>query len=391
MVMTAQSSTLPSDGQYAMPHNRLVSLDVLRGLTVALMILVNNAGDGAVSYAQLRHSIWNGCTLTDIVFPTFLFIVGGSIAMALPSRISRGFSHRSILLHVFERSVLIFFIGLAINALPWFHLADLRIYGVLQRIALCYLLAATIFLTGGVRACLVIVVALLVGYWWLLMHVPVPGFGRPGIDVPLLDMAGNMTSWLDRLMVPANHLYRHTVYDPEGLLSTLPALASTLLGVISVRWLRGAHPFWQRAYGLLICGLLLLAGGLLWANTFPLNKRLWTSSFVLFTTGIAMVLLALLFWLIDGPGRLKRGLEPWLALGSNALTAYVLSEVLAIALAAIPIPMRHVKNLQRFLFALLPRSFAPPPFVSLVYSILFVAVCFLPVWVMYRRRIFLKL
>ncbi len=368
---------------------RLHSLDVLRGMTVALMILVNNAGDGAVSYAQLRHSVWNRCTLTDVVFPLFLFIVGASITLSFGARLDRGVPRRTILLQVGKRSLLIFAIGLILNALPYFHLSDLRYYGVMQRIALCYALASVVFLAGRLAASAVTCVAALACYWWLLLHVPVPGIGLPGVTVGILDSYGNLTAWLDRLLVPSAHLYRHGFYDPEGLLSTLPALATTLLGALAAAWLQTARPAWRKAALLFVGGLVLLACGQLWAQSFPLNKRLWTSSFVLFTAGISIALFALLYWLIDGQYRLRRGLMPWLVFGTNALTTYVLSEVLAPVLAAIYLP--GGENLQQLLFSLLPRWLGPPPFVSMLYSMLFVLVCFLPVFALYRRKIFIKL
>jgi len=183
-------------------RSRLQSLDVLRGLTVAFMILINNAGDGAVSYAQLRHSVWNGCTLTDVVFPLFLFIVGASITLSFGARLDRGVPRRTILLQVGKRSLLIFAVGLLLNALPYFHLSDLRYYGVMQRIALCYALASVIFLAGRLAASAAACVAALAGYWWLLLHVPVPGIGLPGVAVGILDHYGNLAAWLDRLLVP---------------------------------------------------------------------------------------------------------------------------------------------------------------------------------------------
>jgi predicted acyltransferase len=373
---------------------RLISLDVLRGMTVAVMILVNNAGDGAVSYAQLRHSVWNGCTLTDVVFPLFLFMVGASIALAFSARLERGAAKAAIAGQMLRRAATIFALGLVLNALPLFqlgfHLGELRYYGVLQRIALCYALAGAVYLFGGVAACGVGAVAALVGYWFLMTHVAVPGFGMPGASIEVLDRYGNLAAWLDRSMVPQAHLYRHSVYDPEGLLSTLPALANTLLGVLAGVWLRGAWPARKRAVALLVCGALAMAGGLIWAQTFALNKRLWTSSFALFTAGIAMVLLGVLFWLIDGRGG-RRGfwLKPWVVFGTNALTAYVLSEVLAVVLAAVPVG--GGENLQQWLYRLLPTWLGPAPFVSMVYSVLFVGVCYFPVWVLYRRGFFVKL
>ena len=238
---------------------RLQSLDVLRGLTVALMILVNNAGDGSVSYAQLRHSAWNGCTLTDVVFPLFLFIVGASITLSFGARLDRGVPRRTILLQVGKRSLLIFAIGLILNALPYFHLSDLRYYGVMQRIALCYALASVIFLAGRLVASAVTCVAALAGYWWLLLHVPVPGIGLPGVSVGILDRYGNLTAWLDRTLIPSAHLYHQGFYDPEGLLSTLPALATTLFGVLAAAWLLTDRPVWRKSAAL-VCRRSCSAG-----------------------------------------------------------------------------------------------------------------------------------
>lgn len=368
---------------------RLISLDVMRGLTVAVMILVNNAGDGSVSYSQLRHSAWNGCTLTDVVFPLFLFIVGSSIALSFSARMQRGATKSAVAFQMLRRALTIFALGLLLNALPQFHLGELRYYGVLQRIALCYALAGAVYLLGGAVGCAVVAAIALGGYWLLLTHVTVPGFGLPGASIEVLDRYGNLTAWLDRAMVPQAHLYRHSFYDPEGLLSTLPALANTLLGVLAAVWLQSLRPARQRVSALLGCGLSAIAGALLWAQTFPLNKRLWTSSFALFTSGIAMVLLALLFWCIDVKHKHGPLTKPWVVFGTNALTAYVLSEVLAMVSAIIPI--RSGENLQQLLFHLLPTWLGPPSFVSMLYSMLFVGVCYLPVWWLYRCRIFVKL
>jgi predicted acyltransferase len=398
---TVSSAQEPAAPFPAPSSQRLRSLDVLRGLTVALMILVNNAGDGHVSYPQLRHSVWNGCTLTDLVFPTFLFIVGASIALAFHSRLARGASRPHILLQVAKRSLLILGIGLLLNALPFFHFSDLRYYGVLQRIALCYALASTLYLFGGVLTCAAAAVLALAGYWFLLLHVPVPGLGMPGVNLPILDPFGNLASWLDRAIVPASHLYHRGVYDPEGLLGTLPSYANTLFGILAASWLQSGFqktvPTGQtairKALVLFVAGVVLTVCGLLWAPIFPLNKRLWTSSFVLFSTGISTALFSLLYWAIDGVLQLRKGLTPWLVFGSNAVTAYVFSELLAIVLDAIPMPGKSPvgENLQQFLYRLLPTWLGPPPFVSMLYSIFFVGVCFLPVFVLYRRKIFLKL
>lgn len=376
-------------------RQRLLSLDIFRGLTVVLMILVNNAGDGRVSYAQLRHSRWNGCTLTDLVFPTFLFIVGASIELAFQARLARGISAGAIFPQLLRRGILIFVLGLLVNALPFFPLRELRYFGVLQRIALCYMMAGAVFLAGGLRAAVIACAACIGGYWWLMTHVAMPEFGMPGRDIPLLDPTGNLASLMDRMLVSAPHLYHHGVYDPEGLLSTIPAVGTTLLGVCCAGWLRSTRSAPVRAAVLLGVGLLLTFAGLAWAHAFPLNKRLWTSSFVLFTGGISMSVLAVLFWVIDGPFSLRRGLLPWRALGTNALSAYLLSEVLAIALDAVPVhgvfALQGAANLQQGLYRLLPHWLGPAPAISLVYSVLFVLVCTLPMLALYRRKIFLKL
>jgi predicted acyltransferase len=359
--------------------SRLLSLDVLRGITVAVMILVNNAGDGAV---------WNGCTLTDLVFPLFLFIVGASVTLSFSGRLARGASRSAIALQLLRRSISIFAAGLLLNALPYFDLHQLRIYGVLQRIAICYALAGLLYLYGRSLGCIVAVPLLLAGYSYVLLHVRVPGLGMPGVDIPALDPVANLPAWLDRQLLSPAHLYRHTVYDPEGLLSTVGALATTLLGLLAAVWLKTTVPLRRKAFLLALAGMLCINGGLLWSYSLPLNKRMYTSSFALVTAGIAMDLLALLYFTIDGPPRWRRGLTPWLVFGTNALTAYVFSEVLAIALAFKPAGSQH--TLQRSLYGLLPGWLGPPSCVSMMYSILYVAVCFVPVYALYRRRIFLK-
>src|SRR5712672_3522521 len=235
---------------------RVLSIDVLRGLTIALMILVNDPGDWAHTYTQLDHAKWNGFTLTDFVFPNFLFLVGASIIFSLQSRIARSASgildkatKKTLALNILRRASLIFAIKMFLTAFPYFHYTHFRIYGVLTRIALCYLIAGLICLavwnaTQRARALITITAALLIGYWILMRFVPIPGIGVPTHDVPLLDQDRNLTAWLDRAIsaftqstIHTGTLYEHT-RDPEGLLSTLPAIATTLLGCLTGLWLR---------------------------------------------------------------------------------------------------------------------------------------------------------
>ncbi|MFT4113253.1 acyltransferase family protein [Silvibacterium sp.] len=376
------------------PAARMVSLDILRGLTVAFMILVNNAGDGAASYAQLRHSAWNGCTLTDLVFPMFLFIMGISMALSFESRLRKGRSRGEIVAEAVRRAAVIVLIGLILNALPFFHLSTLRFCGVMQRIGVCYLLAALIALYGRTRTVAISTLVLLAGYWALMSWVPVPGCGGEGVTPGITNQPCNLASAIDRIAIPVAHRYHHTFYDPEGLLSTLPALASVLIGVLTASWLRASVAQTRKLGGLAASGAISLVLGLLWSESFPLNKRLWTSSFVLVTAGVSLLLLAVCALFFDGEETgARRWLQP-LALvgrifGSNALTAYVLSEVLSIVLGAIP--AGNAGTAQRFSYLLLPGFLAPGPFRSLVWSVLFVGACFVPIAVLYRRRIFLKL
>ena len=224
------------------PMRRLVSLDVARGITIAFMILVNNGGSGKYSYSQLEHSAWNGWTLTDLVFPSFLFIAGISIVFSNETRLARGESKTTLRLHVLRRSVILFLLGLVVNGFPLFHLGTLRIYGVLQRIAICFLLASLLYLWNS-RAWVpatVAVVALL-GYWILMRWVPIPGIGVPTHSVPLLDPNQNWVAYLDRKILPGR-LYEG-VRDPEGLLSDIPAMGTILFGVLTGIWLRRAETF----------------------------------------------------------------------------------------------------------------------------------------------------
>ena len=282
------------------PAPRLVSVDVLRGLTVAAMVLVNNPGSWRHVYWPLRHAEWDGFTPTDMIFPFFLFIVGVSIPLALGTRLEHG--GRGLVSRVLRRSAAIFALGLLLHALPFFHLATLRIPGVLQRIAVCYLLAALlVVLTGGAAGWRVqagVAGALLVGYWLLMTRVAPPG-GAAGDLSP----AGNLAGYVDRLVLGPHIWQVSRFYDPEGVLSTLPAVATTLLGVLAGHWIRGDRPGRRVAAGLAIGGLAATGAGWLWGLTFPINKSLWTSSYALFMAGLAALALAACYWGIEVRGR----------------------------------------------------------------------------------------
>ncbi len=362
----------------------MLSLDVLRGITIFFMIMVNNSGGHA--YWPFEHADWNGWTPTDMVFPTFLFLVGVTTVFSTESRLKRGESAGSRVPHVLRRFVILFALGLVVNSFPFFHLSHLRVWGVLQRIALCYLVCALWYLWDR-RAWtkIVAVVVFLVGYWVLMRWVPVPGYGLPGRDIPFLDKDANMVAWLDRTM-HIGRLYEKT-RDPEGLLSTFPAIGTALLGMLTAMWMRTSRTIERKCAGLLGAGVVLIILGQIWNLWFPINKKLWTSSFVLFMAGCAMVSWALLMWLIEIKGW-KKGWGFWLVFGMNAIASYVLSELLVAPLWAIDV-RPHV-NLGAWIYV---RTFAhihPPGVASLIYSITYTMICWLIMLIFYKKKIFIK-
>ena len=370
---------------------RLVSLDVARGITIAFMILVNNGGSGKDSYRQLEHSPWNGWTLTDLVFPSFLFIAGIAIVFSNEARMARGESKGTLRLHVVKRAVILFLFGLVVNGFPLFHLGTLRIYGVLQRIAVCFLIASLLYLWNSRAwvAATTAVVALL-GYWILMRWVPIPGIGVPTHSVPLLDPNQNWVAYLDRKLL-SGRLYEG-VRDPEGLLSNIPAMGTILFGVLTGIWLRRSTSASTKALGLLGASISGLVLGTVWNIWFPINKKLWTSSYVLFAAGCTLLLLAVCFYAVEIKKWTRGWTFPWLVFGSNAITAYVFSELLAATLDTISVhDGGKITNLQQYIYQHWFFPIIDPAFGSLMYAIAFVLVCFVPVLWMYRKKIFVKI
>src|SRR5271170_2253420 len=392
MATTSQPAAIASKSA------RMISLDVLRGLDIGFMILVNNNADGQRAYWALKHAAWNGFTPTDLVFPTFLFLVGISTVFSTESRLARGESKQSLFLHTLRRTIILYLFGLVVNSFPYFNLHTMRFYGVLPRIAICYFVMATLYLISpGWKDKVALLVAALIGYWLLMRFVPVPGYGLPGRDVPLLDHDGNLVAWLDRQIFSASHLYEGT-RDPEGLLSTIPALGTALIGLLTGLWLRTSNTLAQKARGIAIAGISGVVLGGLWNIWFPINKKLWTSSYVLFAAGLSLLLLALSIWIVDirdqrklnaDPARRNQEFMPLLVFGVNAISAYILSELLSSVLDNIH-PAPGI-NVTQWVYGALLHVIPDAAFASLLYSLAFVAVCWVPMYVLYRRRIFLKI
>lgn len=365
---------------------RLVSLDVFRGITIAGMVLVNNPGSWEHIYWPLEHASWHGWTPTDLVFPFFLFIVGVAITLAFGSRVESGSSKRDLYLKIIRRSLLIFAIGLFLNGFPYFSLSELRIPGVLQRIAVCYLFASIIFLETRIRTQVVITFALLLIYWFLVEFIAAPGFAAGD-----LTKEGSLPSFIDRVVFGKHVWAQAKVYDPEGLLSTIPALATTLIGVLAGHWLRTKESAYEKVAGLFVAGAICVAVGWAWNPFFPINKALWTSSYVLFTGGLALQLLALCYWVIDIKGY-RRWAKPFEIFGVNAIALYVGAGLMAELLGLIKVTGADGTKipLGLWIYDSLFASWASPVNASLAFAIAFVLVWLGFMWLLFRRNIFVK-
>jgi predicted acyltransferase len=381
-------------------RQRLESLDVFRGLTIAGMILVNNPG--AAAYWPLDHAdelmtshpagwypgkAWvdaNGWTPTDLIFPFFLFIVGASMVLSFAARRARGDSRRSLMKHAAHRSALILLIGYAIRILPYVDFPHMRYPGVLQRIALVYLLAAVITLWTSTRGRILWIAGLLAGYYAVSRFVPVPGCDPAAWMTQHCSLAG----FIDRKLM-FGHLYRRD-FDPEGLLSTLPAIATTLLGTLAGEFMRGAASLRHKLRGLALAGVAGVAAGYAWHPWFPISKPLWTSSYVLFTAGAACLLLALCWWLIEMRGW-RAWSRPFLWLGSNAIVAYALSTFVGKLWSIIKLSYAgNSITLQTWIYEHWFAPLAQEKNASLVFALSYTALWTLVAWGMFRKKIFVK-
>ena len=371
---------------------RLVCLDVFRGLAVAGMILVDNPGSDEGAYWPIKHAEWNGWTPADFIFPSFLFLVGVSLVFSFSSRLRRGQSRRQILFHVFKRSLVLIAIGLLVNASPivGLDLHTWRFEGVTQRIALCYLVAAILVLWSNRREQWIALGTCLVGYWAILRFVPVPGFGLPGRDIPFMDPDRNLVAWLDRRLF-TGHLYNGT-RDPEGIISTIPAIATTLIGVLTGHWLLSEKNSGTKALRMLLFGILGLVSGLAWNRWFPINKNLWTSSFALFTGGFALVFLAFLYWVLEIKQWRGSWTMPILVFGMNAIVGFLADSLVYGPGYSFTLKDRNGSPISWHDAAqasLVSLGFKVAN-ASLVYSLAAVLFCWTLLWLLWRKRVFIK-
>jgi len=372
---------------------RLVSLDVFRGITIAGMILVNNPGSWSHVYPPLEHAEWHGWTPTDLIFPFFLFIVGVAMTYSFGKMFEKGIPKSEIYKRVFKRSALLFGIGLFMAIFPVVRFDPLRLYdfssmrimGVLQRIALCYLFASIIYLEfRKVRAQVFWMIGLLAGYWLVMTTIPVPGHGAGD-----LSREGNLAAYIDQLVM-ADHLWKPG-WDPEGLLSTIPAIGTTLLGLLTGKLLRSQQSDKDKVIQMFLYGNLGLVAGLIIDLWFPINKGLWTSSYVLFTGGFALHFLAICYWFVDMKGY-RKWTKPFEVYGLNALAVFVLSTLVAKLMYVIPIYTSSGQTtIKALIYDNLFLPIADPVNASLMFAICYILFWLWIMWIFYKRKIFIKI
>jgi len=352
---------------------------------MAFMILVNTAGDGRHVYWPLEHAEWHGWTPTDVVFPSFLWIVGLALTLSLGRRIARGDSRGALFRSAARRAAILFVLGVLVYVYPEFNLSTERILGVLQRIAICYLAAAAIFLSTRLRGQIAWIVSLMAVYWLLMAFVPVPGYGAGRLDVE-----GNFAHYIDRIVLGAHNYQWTKTWDPEGIVSTLPAIATCLLGVIAGHMVAARQGLGERCLRLFGLGAVLLAAGLICNIWLPINKKLWTDSFTLFMAGLDFVIFAGCLWLVDGLGW-RRAVKPLVIFGKNAIVIYLASEFLDEALGWVRWTGATGRvSLRSWIYAHVFAGIGGPYNASLSYAIAYVLVLYLFAWFLYRRGWFVR-
>lgn len=400
------------------PRERLLSLDIFRGMTVAGMLLVNNPGTWSAIYPPLGHATWHGWTPTDLIFPFFLFIVGITTHLSLTSRRAAGADEGMLTRQVLRRGALIVLVGLLLNGFPFFtwgsvpgnadpgfldrvghRLEVWRIMGVLQRIGLAYMFSALLTLRLSLRGQVTALAVLLLGYWMVMTLVPVPDQGGV-IGALLLDKPSmTMAAYVDRMVLDwtrfglGNHIWTGArTWDPEGVLSTIPAIGTAMLGTITARWISRPMPLPEKLSGLFAAGALGIVAGQVWNWAFPINKGIWTSSYVIFTAGVACVTLATIMWAVDHHG-VRRGTRFFVIYGSNALVAFVGSGIMARLIYSILTAYHGGSevSLQKAIYETVYASWLAPRNASLLFAVTFVMVWYAILWLLWKRRIFVKI
>ncbi len=363
--------------------SRLISLDAFRGITIAAMILVNFPGNEENSYAPLNHTHWNGITPTDLIAPFFLFIVGVSIAFAYTRRLEAGISPSQLYPKLIGRALKIYAVGMFLNVLglfPDFNFAEIRYTGTLHRIALVFLVCGLIFLKTSWKTQAIIGAVILIGYWLAINFIPTPGYGKV-----MLERDINLAQWIDSKFMPGK-LYQG-VWDPEGILSTFPSVVTGISGMLAGTFLLRMKSQEYRVIYLFLFGFLSVITGVVWNWIFPLNENIWTSSFVLFTSGLACMTLASSIFLVDML-QYRKVAQFGVIYGSNAISIYVLADIFALFFYVIRF---GGSSLNVHFFNFFTSIGGQPKFVSMIYALLYVGILFIPAYALYKKKIFIKL
>jgi predicted acyltransferase len=375
----------------AVQSERLVSLDVFRGATIAAMMLVNNPGTWSAIYPPLRHADWHGWTFTDLVFPFFLYIVGVAIVYAFSKKLAENTPKITFYPKLIRRTLILFGLGLFLNGFPfiqpYFDFATWRIPGVLQRIAICYFFTSVIFLHSGKRGQWAWAIGLLLAYWALMEWIPVPGVGAG-----LYDRGANFSAYIDQIFLEGHMWSYSKTWDPEGIISTLPAISTTLFGVLTGHLLRSEKSRIEKTLHMFLWGNFALWLGIFWNYFLPINKNIWTSSYTVFMAGLALIVLAFCYYLTDVKGY-RRGIKPLIVYGVNAIAVYVMAGVVARLTALIKFTAADgsAMTLKDVIYDSLFASWLSPINASLAYALLFVALMLGFNWLLFWRKIFIKI
>ncbi|QHV98756.1 acyltransferase family protein [Spirosoma endbachense] len=360
--------------------SRLISLDAMRGFTIAAMIVANFPGSEEFVYFTLRHTKWNGLSFTDLIAPTFLFIVGVSIALAYAQKLDKRHPKGELYRKIVIRSLKIFAVGMFLNLMPDFDFPNVRWTGTLHRIAIVFLVCAFLFLNTTWKQQAWIGVLTLVAYWLAMTQIPSPDMGKV-----VLEPGQNLAAWFDRQYLPGR-MWQGT-WDPEGILSTFPSIVTGIMGMLAGRWMLSSASPTEKVSYLMTAGLFTAAAGYFWGLTFPVNENLWTSSFVLVTSGFVALLLGSLYFLVDVLGY-TGGTKPGVIFGANAITVYVLADIFALFFYRFKLGDRSInEHVVNGLIAIGMQ----PELASLSYALFFIGINFIPAYVLYKRKIFIKL
>ncbi|MEX2593727.1 MAG: heparan-alpha-glucosaminide N-acetyltransferase domain-containing protein [Anditalea sp.] len=359
---------------------RLTSLDAMRGFTIAAMIMVNYPGTWDYAYPPLLHAAWNGFTPTDIIFPFFLFIVGISIALAYTKRLESGTPKKEIYRKIIIRSLKIFGVGMLLNLIPDFNFTDLRWTGVLHRIAIVFFVCAFLFLNTGWKTQAWVGGMILVVYWLAMTLIPTPGIGKV-----MMEPGANLAAWFDSQFLPGKKW--QGTWDPEGLLSTFPAIVTGITGLLAGKLFLSEYSPNEKSNYLMVFGLFSVAFGYFWGLDFPINKNLWSSSFVLVTSGLAAWVMGAIYFLVDILDK-KKGTAVGVIFGANAISVYVLADILSLIFYQLNLGGQSLN--QHFVTGSTSAGLQPE-LASLLYALLFVAVNFIPAYILFKKNIFIKL